>query len=67
MPALSDAHLRIKPFDKAEFLRRVKAKGSSRDVVELYRRFLNSRTFDLWLYEKMHRTTDYINRRRGGP
>lgn len=62
MPVLSDADVRLKPFDKNELLRRVRA-TSSKQELDLYRRFLNSRTFDLWLFEKMRRTTEYLKQK----
>lgn len=68
---LPDADRLIKCFDKAEFLRRVAEQPSAfgsglfevKKRVELYRRFVNSRTFDLWYFEKMKRTIDHLQKK----
>lgn len=62
---LPDADRLIRAFDKAEFLKRVSEQQSSilfegKRRLELYKRFVNSRTFDLWYFEKMVRTKAFL-------
>ena len=70
--SLPDAEHLIRCFDKAEFLKRINTGSSSSPLldgrrnkrVEMYRRFLNSRTFDLWHYEKMIRVKEHLARKK---
>jgi hypothetical protein len=62
---MPDADRLIRAFDKAEFLKRVSEQQSSilfegKRRLELYKRFVNSRTFDLWYFEKMVRTKAFL-------
>jgi len=68
--AMQDAESLIRCFDKAEFLKRVADQkmvgslfeGKRAKRVDMYKRFLNSRTFDIWYFEKMLRTKAYLRK-----
>lgn len=61
-----DAERRIRAFDKADFLKRVTETQTipffegGKKRVEFYKRFVNTRTFDLWYFEKMKRTYNHL-------
>lgn len=63
--AMPDADRLIRAFDKAEFLKRVSEQQSSilfegKRRLDLYKKFIHSRTFDLWYFEKMVRTKAFL-------
>ncbi len=65
---MPDADRLIRAFDKADFLKRVAEQQTGglfegKRRVELYRRFVNSRSFDLWYFEKMLRTKTHLLRK----
>jgi hypothetical protein len=65
---LPDADRLIRAFDKAEFLKRVAEQPGTglfegKRRVELYRKFVNSRTFDLWYFERMLRVKQWLLRK----